>query len=80
MSRKKPSFRINERSLGIDTYQNFKHLSQVVLKMKIFFFNIFLCIFVLYIRDPWAKGHFGQWDLHLNTAEHLISAVSNFRG
>ena len=43
--------KLGRSPLGNASYQNFKHLSQVVLKQKIFFI-IFLCISMVRTRTP----------------------------
>ena len=76
----RPSFEQTKKSSTMQSsIPNFKQLSQVVLKHKIFFMfsYVFLCF------KPLAYGHFGPSDLGLNklgkrplgNATYLISSI-----
>ena len=56
---------------------NFKHLSQVVLKNKIF--QYFYMYFYGSNLGPPARGHLGPWDLHLNKLINIFLCISMVR-
>ena len=63
-------FQKSEQSGSVEDFDfflfipNFKHLSQVVLKQKIY--QYFSMYFYGSNLGPLARGHLGLWDLHLN--------------
>ena len=60
-----PSEQIYQRSHRQCYIFNFKHLSQVVQKKKIFF--LFFYVFQWFQPGtPWYRGHLGNWGLDLN--------------
>ena len=80
----RPPFKQTQASSTLQsTIPNFKHLSQVVLKLQIFSYCLHVCISLLQTQEPLAYGYFGLSDLDLNkigkgplgNATYLISST-----